>query len=208
MAGREPEIPSAAEAVVHAPDAFAASLPRRPDAELPFDLARHAGDVPVIFDATFYVHRLQNKLPREVIDFAAARPSLHSAVALEEIAISFGLLDPAHAQTATNRAALLSVLRSVPAANLVAPSPAAWIEAGVVAGILARTQLGLARSKQGLSPAEVCCQTGKRRRLLNDALIFLSARESGAVLVTGNVADMDLMLRFRPDARLLLYRPS
>jgi len=35
---------------------------------------------------------------------------------------------------------------------------------------------------------------------------ILCAGEQGAVLVSGNVADMDILLRFRPDIRVLLYR--
>jgi len=45
-----------------------------------------------------------------------------------------------------------------------------------------------------------------RRRLLNDALIFLCAGECGAVPISSGVADMDVLLRFRPDIQVLLYR--
>jgi hypothetical protein len=41
--------------------------------------------------------------------------------------------------------------------------------------------------------------------LLNDALIFLSADEADAVLVSRNVKDMDLLLQLRPNVRVLLY---
>lgn len=34
----------------------------------------------------------------------------------------------------------------------------------------------------------------------------MTARERGATLVTRNVADMDLLWRLRPDAKLLLHR--
>jgi hypothetical protein len=44
-----------------------------------------------------------------------------------------------------------------------------------------------------------------RRKLLNDALIFLSAHEADAVLVSRNVRDIDLLLQIRPDVRVLLY---
>ena len=44
-----------------------------------------------------------------------------------------------------------------------------------------------------------------RRKLLHDALLFLSALEVGAVLISRNIADIDLLLRFRPEARVLLY---
>jgi hypothetical protein len=76
----------------------------------------------------------------------------------------------------------------------------------MLSGILARTQLGLARPKKDMSAVELCCQTGRRRELLNDALVFLTAREAGAILISANVSDMDLLLRFRPDVHVLLYR--
>ncbi len=78
----------------------------------------------------------------------------------------------------------------------------------MLSGILARTQLGLAHPKQGLSAAEACCQEGRRRKLLNDALIFLTAGELDAILVSSNIADMDLLSRFRPDVRVLLFQQS
>lgn len=59
-----------------------------------------------------------------------------------------------------------------------------------------------------MSATELCCQTGRRRQLLNDALVFLTARESGAILISANVSDMDLLLRFRPDVNVLLYRQT
>jgi hypothetical protein len=43
-----------------------------------------------------------------------------------------------------------------------------------------------------------------RHRFLNDALIFLCAGQHGAVQVSGNVADLDLLLCFRPDIQVLL----
>lgn len=57
-----------------------------------------------------------------------------------------------------------------------------------------------------LSPDQACCQRGERRRLLNDALIFLTAQEQGAVLVTANRKDMDVLLRFGRGAQVLLYQ--
>ena len=66
----------------------------------------------------------------------------------------------------------------------------------------------LARAKGTLSAEQACCQRGERRRLLNDALIFLTAQEQGAVLVTANRRDMDLLLRFGRGARVLLYNPG
>jgi hypothetical protein len=74
--------------------------------------------------------------------------------------------------------------------RIVAPSADAWTEAAIVAGILARTQ-GYAREA--------------RRAVLHDAMMLLTAVEAGAVLISRNVRDMDLLLRFWPNARVLLY---
>ena len=90
-----------------------------------------------------------------------------------------------------------------PAPGIVRPQR---FQRGFHIGIADMTaQLGLAKPKKDLPPAEECCQRGRRRELLNDVLLFLTARENGAVLVSSNAADMDLLLRFRPDARILLY---
>jgi hypothetical protein len=101
----------------------------------------------------------------------------------------------------------MNLLAAIERADTVEPSAAAWAEAGMIAGILARTQ-HLARSKKELTPDEACCQEGKRRRLLNDALIFLNAVEASALLISANARDMDLLLRFRPAANVLLYDPA
>jgi hypothetical protein len=74
--------------------------------------------------------------------------------------------------------------------RIVALSADAWTEAAIVAGILARTQ-GYAREA--------------RRALLHDAMMVLTAVEARAVLISRNVRDMDLLLRFWPKAQILLY---
>lgn len=194
------------QALAHDPDRHARPFPRRPDSELPFDPASVPADRPLMLDTTVYVHRLQNKVPPPIFALIEARPVLHCAVAVAEIAISVGIMDPTHATTPRHRPPLLDLLHGISARDMRAPGPAAWAEAGMLAGILARTQLGLARAKTALAPDEVERQRESRRRLLNDALIFLCAAEYGAVLISGNVADMDVLLRFRPDIGVLLYR--
>jgi hypothetical protein len=42
--------------------------------------------------------------------------------------------------------------------------------------------------------------------LLNDALLFLQARETGCALLTANLSDFDLIDQVLPGSRLLLYR--
>jgi len=59
-----------------------------------------------------------------------------------------------------------------------------------MSGMLARTQ--------GLPKED-------RRELLNDALIFLCAGETGAVLISPQKKDVDLPLRLKPAVQALLY---
>jgi len=161
--------------------------------------------IPVMPDTNVYIYRNQNKLPRHVAEFVLGRETLHCGVALAEIAISAGILDPSHPMTAIYSEPLRALLAAIPLSDCRAPSPRAWAEAGMMSGILARTQLDLAKPRAGLSNDQRCCQEGRRRLLLNDALIFLTAVENAAVLVTANAKDMNLMRRLRPDAKVLTF---
>jgi len=180
-------------------------MARRPDTELPFDFAAQPADLPIMLDTNFYLRRLQGKLTPDLSAFVADRRVLHSSVACSELAISVGILDPAHPATPHNRKVVLDMLDTIDRTDIVPPSAEAWSEAGVIAGILARTQ-HLAKSKSTLTPAEACCQEGLRRKLINDTLLFLSAREQNAILVSMNIRDMDLLLRFHPGSNVLLFR--
>jgi hypothetical protein len=190
----------------HDPDRYNKPFPRRDDSVLPFDPTSLPADLPLMLDTTVYVHRLQGKIPPAIHALVEARPVHHCAVAIAEIAISAGIMDPTHAATARYRTPLLGLLNEISAVDIRAPGPFVWAEAGMLAGILARTQFGLAQRKSTLSSGAVEQQRESRRRLLNDALIFLCAGGHGAVLVSGNVTDIDVLLRFRPDIRALLYR--
>ena len=162
--------------------------------------------MPLILDTTVYVHRLQNKIPPPIHALVEARQVLHCAVAVAEIAISAGIMDPTHTTNERYRTPLLGLLHGIRVLDMRAPSPAVWSEAGMLAGILARTQFGLAQPRTALASGAAEQQRESRRRLLNDALIFLCAGEHGAILISANVADMDVLSRFRPDIAMLLYR--
>ncbi len=193
-------------ALRHDPDRHTRPFSRRHDSTLPFNPASLPADLPLMLDTTVYVHRLQNKIPSQIHTLVESRPVLHCAVAVAEIAVSAGIMDPTHATTARYRTALLGLLDGISTLDMRAPGPAAWAEADMLAGIVARTQFGLAQSKTTLGSGAAEQQRESRRRLLNDALIFLCAAEHGAILVSRNVADIDVLLRFRPDIRVLLYR--
>jgi hypothetical protein len=122
-----------------------------------------------------------------------------------ELAISIGLLNPADSRTLGTIAAIRSHLDQMEKDKTVAPSAAAWTEAAILAGILARTQ-GLALPKRSLTPDQACCQEGRRREMLLDALLYVTAVEQNMLLLSGNVRHMDLLMQLRPTDNVLLYR--
>ncbi len=178
----------------HNPDAFRASLPRRAPGVIGTDPAALPAGMAVMLDTSVYIHRLRRRLPDAIIACIDARPVRHSAVACAEMAIGAGLLDPAHPATPGNRAAIERLLGCLAATDIVAPGAAAWAEAGMIAGILARTQHGAAGRDA-------------RRRLLNDALLFLSAREQGAALISADHGDLDRLARFDPATPMVVFAP-
>lgn len=168
-------------------------LARRTDTELPFNAAALGRGAAVVLNSTVYIHSLQDRLPPAIDGVLARATVYHSSVARAEIAFSLGSLDPKDSRTAKRRAVLERLLDRMPERRRLAPSDGTCLEAAILCGILARIQ-GYGGDN--------------RRRLLRDALIFTTARECGATLVSGNVADMDLLSAIRPDAKILLYRSA
>ncbi len=180
----------------------------RTDAVLPFDPAA-SPSVPLLLDTTFYLHRSSGKLPSGIRALIASRHHMvhNCGVVCAELAISIGLLDPADPRTTETIAPIRAHLDHMASDKTVAPSASAWTEAAVLAGILARTQ-GLAVAKRALNPDQACCQEGRRRELLLDALIYLTAVEQDMLLISANVRHMDLLLQLYPTRNVLLYRPT
>jgi hypothetical protein len=46
---------------------------------------------------------------------------------------------------------------------------------------------------------------GHEHRFLNDALVFLQARQLGASVLTGNVRGFDFLTQILPTGRIILY---
>ncbi len=156
-----------------------------------------------------YLDRSAGKLPKYILALIAARRHLvyNCGVVCAELAISLGLLNPADPRTPATTAAIQAHLDQMQKDKTVAPSVSAWTEAAILAGILARTQ-GLAVAKRRLTPDQACCQAGRRRKLLLDALLYLTAIEQNMLLLSANVRDMDLLMQLRPAENVLLYRAT
>jgi hypothetical protein len=92
-----------------------------------------------------------------------------------ELAATCGLLDPAHTQTPEIIEQIAAVIDRRPSYRTITPDPEIWREAGELSGTLARTQ-GYGREQ--------------RRRVLNDALLFATARKYGCALLSRNVGTL------------------
>jgi hypothetical protein len=185
-----------------------AALRYRHDLDLPFD-PDAAPVLPLLLDTMVYLDRSAGRLPRNIRKLIAAQQHLvyNCGVVCAELAISIGLLNPTDPRTADTITAVRAHLDQMEKDKTVAPSSSAWTEAAVLAGILARTQ-GLAVAKPSLTADQACCQKGRRRELLLDALLYMTAIEQNMLLLSGNVRHMDLLMQLRPADNVLLYRPS
>jgi predicted nucleic acid-binding protein len=85
---------------------------------------------------------------------------------------------------------LIEVIERWPAHRIIAPDREIWCEAGVLAGVLARLQ--------GYSP-------GDRRRVLNDALLFSTARKHELTVLTRNLQDFDFLQQLVPAVQVFFY---
>jgi len=177
----------------HDPGQWSQTLAYRSKAELPFDPLQVPANASLLFDATVYIDQLKGDLPRPVVDLVASRTILHGAPALAELAVTIGALKPNDRRTAATLTPIVEMLTRINPARIVTPNYQIWLEAAVIAGILARTQ---AIAKHD------------RRKFLSDTLLFLQAADTGAVMVSRNSRDLDLLLQIKPQVGVLLYDKS
>jgi predicted nucleic acid-binding protein len=84
----------------------------------------------------------------------------------------------------------VALIDAVPETRLLVPDGEAWLEAGVIAGSLARTQ-GFQRHQ--------------RKECLNDALVFLAATRAGLPVLTANRDEFDLIQQLVPEGRFIHF---
>lgn len=173
------------------PEKRTAPLARRPDRDLPFVDDEVEAGPPLLLDTTVYIDVLQGRAPPRVGALLRVRQVNHSAIAVGELAHLLGRLDPGHPGTSAVLAEIRTTIEDVPQHRLSAPSTQALVEAGIVTGTAARLR-SLRRED--------------RQPFLNDACLFLHALETGSVLLSRNVGDMDLIGQLVPAGRVLLYR--
>lgn len=171
------------------------ALARRADDDLPWVDDEQTIGGPLFLDTTVYLDVLQGRSPAEVDRLLTYRLCHHSAVCLSELTHAFGRLDPKHTLTKTVLKTIQGTLADIPEHRLHAPDTAIWGQAGILAGLLFRMS--------NLPKGE-----GHERKFVNDALVFLQARQLGASVLTGNIRDFDFLSQLVPMGRIVLYRTS
>ena len=145
----------------------------------------------LLYDTTVYVDILQGRFPVDLEPILRAIDKWHSTVAENELVSACALLDPAHVNTRSVIAQITATIDRMPQHRTITPDREIWRDAGILTGTIARLQ-GTPRSD--------------RRRILNDALIFATARKHGHTVLTRNVVDFDFLHQLDPSGRVMFYR--
>jgi hypothetical protein len=174
----------------HDPSLWSRTLRYRARQDLPFDISRLPQDMPLLFDTTVYIDHLKGELPTALVSLMSSRTIFHGSSALAELAVTVGALNPRDQRTKEVIKLITETLSRIPLQRVVAPASETWLEAAVLAGILARIQ-------------EIAKEA--RRKFLHDALLFLLAEMSGSILISRNFRDLDLLLQVKPGVTVLLY---
>lgn len=173
------------------PEKRKAQLAPRPDSALV-----RAADLPLaprpalVPDTNVYIANAAGRLSERVASLVHASLQFHVSVCLAEIAVGIAHLDPQAPALAKARAYYARIVGAIPRSRLLVPDEDVWVEAGVIAGTLARTQ--------NLQPSQ-------RQAMLNDALIFLTAAKAGLPVLTADRDGFDLIQQLAPRGRFVFY---
>ncbi len=173
------------------PEKHARLLQRRPDSELDFLETAKFRPAKLLYDTTVYIDILQKRFPETGKMMLRAVEAWHSPVTEAELISAVGLLEPQNARTRPVIDKIAATIDQRLTQRTIVPDVIVWREASILSGILARLQ--------GFDK-------GQRRGLMNDALLFVTARRHGCTLLTRNVGDFDLMQQLEPAGRVLFYR--
>ena len=153
------------------------------------DLAT-AGRVVLVPDTNVYINDAAGRLPADVAALLDRALLFHCSVCIAELATGVANGDPAHPRWRAARDHYAELTAAIPPSRLLTPDPDIWVEAGLVAGTLARTQ---------------GYQASQRKECLNDALILLTAAKAGLPVLTANRDEFDLIQQIAPEVRFVHY---
>lgn len=173
------------------PGKYGHRLAPRPAGQLEFVGQAWKKHSKLLYDTTVYIDILQRRFPFDAELTLRSAEGWHSTVTEAELAALCGLLDHTHPGTRSVIEQVSAVIERRPWHRTIAPDREIWQEAGVLTGLLGRLQQ--------YAKAE-------RRQILNDALLFSTARKYGLTMLTRNIHDFDLLQQLQPSVRVLFYR--
>ena len=112
----------------------------------------------------------------------------HCSVCLAELATGVANLEPSNSAWHAVRDHYAALFDMVPDSRLLTPDHQVWLDAGMIAGTLARTQN---------------FQKHQRKECLNDALIYLTAAKAGLPVLTANRDEFDILQQVAPGGRFI-----
>ncbi|MFL6435973.1 MAG: type II toxin-antitoxin system VapC family toxin [Terriglobales bacterium] len=163
----------------------------RAEAELIFFDLHGARPRSLVYDTTVYIDILQGRFPEGGEPLLLAADAWHSTVAENELASTCALLDPTHPNTPAVIKQIAAIVEKISPYRSLAPDREIWRDAGLLTGTIARLQ-GTPKSE--------------RHRVMNDALIFATARKHGYSVLTRNISDFDSLHQLDPSGRVVFYR--
>jgi hypothetical protein len=154
---------------------MASSVPIRPTVLVP--------------DTCVYIHAAGGNLPSPAKAFLGAAIQYHAAASLGEIAAGIGNMSATRRDYVDVRNHYSNLLAAIPAGRVLVANERDWIEAGLLAGAIARCQN---------------FQPFQRKELLNDALIYVCATGAGLPVLT-NDDDFDLLQQVQPQGTVIFF---
>jgi predicted nucleic acid-binding protein len=143
----------------------------------------------LVLDTCAYIHAAAGLLPAAAKALLGAAIQYHAAASLGEIAAGIGNMPPLRPDYATTRAHYSKLMAAIPAGRVLVPNERDWLDAGLLAGAIARCQN---------------FQAHQRKELMNDALIYVCASKAGLPILT-NDDDFELLQQVQPYGTVIFY---
>jgi predicted nucleic acid-binding protein len=165
-------------------------VPRAPEALLAAAELATNGRAAIVLDTNVYVRSAAGTLPVAAATLVDRGLLFHCSVCVSELASGIANANPSHPAWNKLRNYYSALIATFPPTRLLTPDPQIWLEAGLIAGTLARTQN---------------FQPYRRKECLNDALIFLTAAKVGLPVLTANRDEFDLIYQLAPHGRFVHF---
>jgi len=144
----------------------------------------------LLLDTNVYIKSAAGTLPDAAVALRDQGLLFHCSVCMAELATGVANADPADPGWRTLRGHYDTLIASLPPARLLTPDADIWVEAGVIAGTLARCQ---------------GYQRNQRKESLNDALIYLTAAKAGLPVLTANRDEFDLIQQLGSQGQFIYF---